>query len=54
VIHTAKVEPGRELVVFGLGGIGLNVVQAPNSWRGQDHRRRHQPETQGVGGKSSA
>jgi S-(hydroxymethyl)glutathione dehydrogenase/alcohol dehydrogenase len=27
VINTAKVEPGANLVVFGLGGIGLNVVQ---------------------------
>jgi S-(hydroxymethyl)glutathione dehydrogenase/alcohol dehydrogenase len=27
VIWTAKVEPGANVVVFGLGGIGLNVVQ---------------------------
>ncbi|MSP93985.1 MAG: S-(hydroxymethyl)glutathione dehydrogenase/class III alcohol dehydrogenase [Alphaproteobacteria bacterium] len=27
VINTAKVEPGSRVVVFGLGGIGLNVVQ---------------------------
>jgi S-(hydroxymethyl)glutathione dehydrogenase/alcohol dehydrogenase len=27
VIKTAKVEPGANVVVFGLGGIGLNVVQ---------------------------
>jgi S-(hydroxymethyl)glutathione dehydrogenase / alcohol dehydrogenase len=27
VIFTAKVEPGSNVVVFGLGGIGLNVVQ---------------------------
>jgi S-(hydroxymethyl)glutathione dehydrogenase / alcohol dehydrogenase len=27
VIFTAKVEPGAYVVVFGLGGIGLNVVQ---------------------------
>ncbi len=27
VINTAKVEPGANAVVFGLGGIGLNVVQ---------------------------
>ena len=27
VITTAKVEPGANVVVFGLGGIGLNVVQ---------------------------
>jgi S-(hydroxymethyl)glutathione dehydrogenase/alcohol dehydrogenase len=27
VIYTAKVEPGAKVVVFGLGGIGLNVVQ---------------------------
>ncbi len=27
VIYTAKVEPGSNVVVFGLGGIGLNVIQ---------------------------
>ena len=27
VINTAKVEPGANAVVFGLGGIGLNVLQ---------------------------
>ena len=26
-INTAKVEPGATAVVFGLGGIGLNVIQ---------------------------
>jgi len=30
VINTAKVEPGANVVVFGLGGIGLNVVQGAN------------------------
>ncbi|MEO1519364.1 MAG: S-(hydroxymethyl)glutathione dehydrogenase/class III alcohol dehydrogenase [Cyanobacteria bacterium J06633_2] len=28
VINTAKVEPGANVVIFGLGGIGLNVIQA--------------------------
>ena len=27
VINTAKVEPGATAIVFGLGGIGLNVIQ---------------------------
>ena len=27
IINTAKVEPGARVVVFGLGGIGLNVIQ---------------------------
>jgi S-(hydroxymethyl)glutathione dehydrogenase/alcohol dehydrogenase len=27
VINTARVEPGANVVIFGLGGIGLNVVQ---------------------------
>jgi S-(hydroxymethyl)glutathione dehydrogenase/alcohol dehydrogenase len=27
VINTAKVEPGAKAIVFGLGGIGLNVIQ---------------------------
>ena len=34
VINTAKVEPGANVVVFGLGGIGLNVIQ------GAQHGRR--------------
>ncbi len=27
VLHTAKVEPGSSVAVFGLGGIGLSVIQ---------------------------
>jgi S-(hydroxymethyl)glutathione dehydrogenase/alcohol dehydrogenase len=27
VVNTAKVEPGARAIVFGLGGIGLNVIQ---------------------------
>ncbi|MBF2029108.1 MAG: S-(hydroxymethyl)glutathione dehydrogenase/class III alcohol dehydrogenase [Oscillatoriales cyanobacterium C42_A2020_001] len=27
ILYTAKVEPGANVVVFGLGGIGLNVIQ---------------------------
>ncbi len=27
VVYSAKVEPGSNVVVFGLGGIGLNVIQ---------------------------
>src|SRR3979411_2881494 len=27
VVNTAKVRPGDNVVVFGLGGIGLNVIQ---------------------------
>jgi S-(hydroxymethyl)glutathione dehydrogenase/alcohol dehydrogenase len=27
VINTARVEPGAKAIVFGLGGIGLNVIQ---------------------------
>jgi S-(hydroxymethyl)glutathione dehydrogenase/alcohol dehydrogenase len=27
VVNTAKVEPGSNCIVFGLGGIGLNVIQ---------------------------
>lgn len=27
VIYTAKVRPGENVIVFGLGGIGLNVIQ---------------------------
>ena len=28
VVNTARVEPGASVIVFGLGGIGLNVIQA--------------------------
>jgi S-(hydroxymethyl)glutathione dehydrogenase/alcohol dehydrogenase len=31
VIYSAKVEAGANVVVFGLGGIGLNVIQAARS-----------------------
>ena len=49
VINTAKVEPGANVVVFGLGGIGLNVIQGARMvGREQDHRRRHQPGAQGA------
>ena len=42
VLNTAKVEAGANVVVFGLGGIGLNVIQgAAARWRRHDHRRRH-------------
>jgi len=27
VVNTAKVQPGANVIVFGLGGIGLNVIQ---------------------------
>ena len=27
MLNTAKVEPGAKAIVFGLGGIGLNVIQ---------------------------
>ncbi len=27
VLHTAKVEPGSSVAIFGLGGVGLSVVQ---------------------------
>jgi S-(hydroxymethyl)glutathione dehydrogenase/alcohol dehydrogenase len=33
VIYTAKVEIGSRAIVFGLGGIGLNVIQGLG-WRG--------------------
>jgi S-(hydroxymethyl)glutathione dehydrogenase/alcohol dehydrogenase len=50
VINTAKVEPGSNVVVFGLGGIGLNVIQgARHGRRGHDRRRRHEPVKEGMG-----
>ena len=32
VVNTAKVEPGSTAIVFGLGRIGLNVVQGLRIW----------------------
>lgn len=29
VLNTAKVEPGSTVAVFGLGGVGLSVIQVP-------------------------
>jgi S-(hydroxymethyl)glutathione dehydrogenase/alcohol dehydrogenase len=43
VVYTGKVWPGANVVVFGLGGIGLNVIRRPDGGRRQDHRCRHQP-----------
>ncbi len=34
VLFTAKVEAGANVVVFGLGGIGLNVIQGGAHGRG--------------------
>ena len=42
--------PGANVVVFGLGGIGLNVIQGARLvGRRQDRRRRHQPGARGMG-----
>ncbi len=50
VINTAKVQVGDNVVVFGLGGIGLNVIQGARPCRReQDHRRRHQSRPRGMG-----
>ena len=50
VLFTAKVEAGANVVVFGLGGIGLNVIQgAKLVGAEQDHRRRPQPGARGDG-----
>ena len=52
VINTAKVEPGANVVVFGLGGIGLNVVQGCAAGRRRhDRRRRPQPGAPRARGK---
>ena len=43
VINTAAVEPGANVAVFGLGGIGLNVIQGARAGgRRSHHRRGHQ------------
>jgi S-(hydroxymethyl)glutathione dehydrogenase/alcohol dehydrogenase len=48
VINTAKVEPGAKAVVFGLGGIGPNVIQLQLARR-HDHRGRRQQRQEGMG-----
>ena len=41
VLHTAKVRPGSSVAVFGLGGIGLSVIQgAVDGDRAGHHRLR--------------
>ena len=43
VLNTAKVRPGSIAAVFGLGGIGLSVIQGLGHGEGgAHHRRRHQ------------
>ena len=43
VINTAKVEAGANVAVFGLGGIGLNVIQGARLVGAESHhRRRHE------------
>ncbi len=51
VVKTAKVEPGANVVVFGLGGIGLlNVIQArADGQRTENNRRRRQSAARGAG-----
>ena len=64
VINTAKVEPGANVVVFGLGGIGLNVIQGArmvganmivgvdiNPARAAGRKVRHDPLRQPEGGR---
>ena len=50
VAFTMKVEPGSTVAVFGLGGIGLNVIQgARDGGRHPHHRRGPQPGQSGTG-----
>ncbi|MGQ0836252.1 MAG: S-(hydroxymethyl)glutathione dehydrogenase/class III alcohol dehydrogenase [Gammaproteobacteria bacterium] len=54
VINTAKVEPGANVVVFGLGGIGLNVIQGArlvgaNRIIGVDINQRRKPLAEKFG-----
>ncbi len=54
VINTAKVEPGANVVVFGLGGIGLNVIQGArlagaNKIIGVDINARRKPLAEKFG-----
>ena len=48
VFNRAQVERGSTVAVYGIGGIGLNVIQAARiAGATPHHRRRHQP---GEGG----
>ena len=50
VVKTANVQPGDNVVVFGLGGIGLNVIQGARMvGREPDRRGRYQPRPRGMG-----
>ena len=50
VVNTAKVQAGDNVVVFGLGGIGLNVIQGARlAGAEHDRRRRHQSGPRGMG-----
>src|ERR1700684_287274 len=54
VVYTAKVWPGANVVVFGLGGIGLNVVQgarlaSANRIIGVDLNPRREPIARSFG-----
>ena len=55
VLNTAKVEAGANVAVFGLGGIGLNVIQgAKLVGREPDRWHRHQPRPRPSGARGSA
>ena len=55
VINTAKVQPGDRVVVFGLGGIGLNVIQGARlAGAGHDRRRRCESGAASRSRKNSA
>ena len=55
VINTAKVEDGSNCIVFGLGGIGLNVIQGLRlAGASHDRRRRSQRRARKPGASASA
>ena len=37
-VHAAATEPGDTIVIYGIGGIGINSVQGGTGWRAQRHR----------------
>jgi S-(hydroxymethyl)glutathione dehydrogenase/alcohol dehydrogenase len=55
VAFTMKVEPGATVAVFGLGGIGLNVIQGARMvGAGAHHRRGHSTRPRKPSADSSA
>jgi S-(hydroxymethyl)glutathione dehydrogenase/alcohol dehydrogenase len=54
VINTARVQPGESVAVFGVGGVGLNVVQGAAIVGATHHRGRHERQEEARVSRSSS